>query len=476
MSHRKRRPPVILPQITAQTMVAEGKAMAFVDGKVLFIEGVVPGDVVDVRITKNKPDYAIGEAVSIITPSKERQNPFCAHFGSCGGCKWQHISYEQQLQYKSQIVADAFKRTGKIHFPEIQPIIPAHPDTYYRNKLDFSFSTRRWLIQSEMDSDATPQQRLALGFHVPKMFDRVVNIEHCYLQGDPSNELRNAVRNFALQNNLSFYDVKTHSGLLRNLIIRTTTLNETMVLLSFAYDDVKARTALLDYLTTTFGQLITSLVYAINPKHNETLYDLPIHTYYGRDHIFEALGDLRFKISPLSFFQTNSRQALQLYEVTKQMANLNQNELVYDLYTGTGSIALFIAKHCQQVVGMEEVPAAIADAKLNAQLNGITNAHFYSGDVKKLLAQGQIMAQHGQPDVLITDPPRAGMHTDVANAIGQTLMPKRVVYVSCNPVTQARDLQLLDAWYSVEKLQPIDMFPHTWHIENVALLVHRTGR
>jgi len=469
---RRRNRQKMLPALTIEKIAAEGKAMTRHNGKVIFVENAMPGDTADVLLTKRKKDYAIGKAVKIITPSPDRIAPFCKHFDDCGGCKWQFMSYDKQAEYKQQIVQEAFERVGKLVFPPIQQIVKAEKSEYYRNKMEFSCNNKRWLNAKEIAETAKEVtiNRNAIGFHVPGMFDRIVDIEHCYLQDEPSNAIRNSIRDYAFEHGLSFYDVYKHEGFLRNIIVRTSTLNQLMIIVSFGYDDVPTRTALLDYLLQQFPN-ITALHYVVNTKKNDTLYDLDIVTYHGPGFIVETLAGLEYKISPKSFFQTNSHQALALYTITKQFAQLQAHETVYDLYTGTGSIAIFVANACKQVIGIETVAAAIVDAKYNAQLNGINNTHFYAGDVKDLFTD-ELIATHGKPDVLITDPPRAGMHKAVIEQI-LAVAPNRIVYVSCNPVTQARDLQLLQAKYAIERVQPVDMFPHTYHIENVVLLVKK---
>lgn len=458
----------LLSNIQLTSIAAEGQTVARHDGKVIFVEGGVPGDIVDILVYKKKRDYAMARVVALLQASPDRVVPFCAHFGTCGGCKWQQLAYDKQAFYKQQIAEEAFRRIGKLEHPPFDPILAANPIQYYRNKLEFTFSNRRWLTQAEIDTDATPD-RNALGFHIPGMFDRVVNVSHCYLQPEPSNLIRNAFRQFALEQGYTFYDVKNHSGLLRNLIIRTTTIGETMLTLCLSGEATgEVVKSCMAFLADEFGAQITSLHYVINPKRNDTIYDLEVITQQGRGYIIEVLDDLRYKISPKSFFQTNPYQTVQMYRTVREMAQLTGNETVYDLYTGTGTIALFVARQCRKVVGIEEVSDAIADATFNAQLNGIDNATFYASDVRQLL-NAQLRTRHGVPDVLITDPPRAGMHPDVVQQIIQ-FAPQRIVYVSCNPATQARDLQLLSPYYSIERVQPIDMFPHTFHVENVAAL------
>ena len=454
-------------------MVTEGKGLARHEGMAVFVEGGVPGDLADLQIVRKKRDYAIAKIQTLLRASELRVQPFCRHFELCGGCKWQYLPYEQQAIYKSQIVIDTIKRVGKLEARETLPIVKAEPNVYYRNKMEYTFSNKRWLSEAEIQSGEQIDDRNALGLHIPGMFDKIVDIEHCHLQAEPANEIRNEVRRYALEHSLSFYDLRENRGLLRNLIIRTSTLGELMVIVSFGEDAPSVRLALMEHLSAQFPQ-ITSLHYVVNPKRNDTLFDLEIVTHRGRGHIFEQLGDLKFKISPKSFFQTNPHQAVNLYEVAKSFAHLKGSETVYDLYTGTGSIALFLANDCKKVVGIEEVEAAIIDAKFNAELNGVSNAHFYAGDVKEMFTP-QFAEQNGAPDVLITDPPRAGMHPDVVRQILH-LAPPRLVYVSCNPATQARDLHLLSERYELEKMQPVDMFPHTYHIENVAALNLKTVR
>lgn len=464
---KKHKQNIVLEDLVISGLAAEGQALArHHDGMVIFIEGGVPGDVADVQLLKKKRDYAMGKIKTLKKPSEWRTQPFCQHFGTCGGCRWQFLPYEKQLEYKQQIAEEAFKRIGKLHYPPFLPIIKADPNRYYRNKLEFTFSNRRWLTDNEVASESVISTRNALGFHVSGMFDRIVDIEHCYLQETTSNAIRNEVRQFVLEQGWTFYDIKTHSGFLRNLIIRNSSLNEWMVNICFGEEDPQKRRQLLDKLLQVFPQ-ITSLHYTINTKFNDSIHDLDIVTYHGRGYIMEQLDDVRYKISPKSFFQTNSSQAVKLYRIARDLANLRPHETLFDLYTGTGTIALFVAKQCKQVVGIEEIPQAIEDAHFNANLNNLQNAHFYAGDVKKLLSEA--VEQHGRPDVLITDPPRAGMHPDVITQI-LAIQPKRLVYVSCNPATQARDLQLLSDLYTIEHVQPIDMFPHTFHVENVAAL------
>ncbi len=464
--NRSRRKLVENLQVT--NMAAEGKAFGRrADGKLIFVENAVPGDVVNVLLTKNKKDYGIGKIADLLEASELRQPAFCEHFGVCGGCKWQYLAYEQQLEYKRLTVEESFRRIGKLDFPEIPPVLGSELTTYYRNKLDFTFSNKRWLTREEVDS-GVEMKRDALGFHKPGMFDKVVDVNHCHLQAEPSNEIRNHVRDFALKHELEFYDIREHTGMLRNLIIRSSTQGELMVILSVAQMNPMLFT-LLDDLLEHYPD-ITSLHYVVNKKKNDTLYDQDIITYHGRGYILETLGHRQYKISPKSFFQTNPTQAKSLYDITRDFAELKGEEIVYDLYTGTGSIAIYVADQCAKVVGIEEVEAAIVDAKFNASLNEVSNGDFYAGDVKEMLTDA-FAEQHGRPDVLITDPPRAGMHPDVLVQLCK-LAPQRIVYVSCNPVTQARDLSALceQGGYKITKVQPVDMFPHTYHIENVVAL------
>lgn len=462
MARKRNRHPVI-ENVKLSQMAAEGKAWTRLEnGKVLFVEDAVPDDVADIWVEKNKNDYAQGRIQRLISPSPLRTTPFCEHFGVCGGCKWQYLPYPQQAIFKQHIISETFRRIAKNTQFEVLPFVAAEQNTYYRNKLEFTFSDRRWLYPHEMDSE-THLQHNGVGFHVPRSFSKVLDIQHCYLQPSPSNELRNAVRDFALKNNLSFYDLRNHGGFLRNLIVRTASTGEWMATFSFG-EDHALRSALLDFVVGTFPD-ITSLQYAINSKRNDTLFDQDIITHYGKGFITEQLGSLKFKISPKSFFQTNTAQGLRLYEITKEMAQLTGEETVYDLYTGTGSIALFLADRAKQVIGVEEIGDAIEDARYNAALNGIEHCEFYTADVKKWL-QGQ---QAPRPDVVVLDPPRAGLHADVIPAI-VALAPRRIVYVSCNPATQARDIALFAPHYQLVSMRGVDMFPHTYHIENVACL------
>ena len=438
-----------MEKVTITDVAAEGKAIAKVDDLVIFVPYVVPGDVVDLQIKRKKHHYAEAEAVKFHTYSPVRAIPFCQHYGVCGGCKWQILPYAEQIKYKQKQVTDNLTRIGKIELPEISPILGSQKTEFYRNKLEFTFSNKRWLTQEEVKQDVTYDQMNAVGFHIPNAFDKVLAIEKCWLQDDISNRIRNAIRDYAYQHNYTFINLRTHEGMLRNLIIRTSTTHELMVILVCKIEE-EAEMALfkqlLQYVAETFPE-ITSLLYIVNNKCNDTITDLEVHTFKGKNHIFEEMEGLRFKIGPKSFYQTNSEQAYVLYKVARDFARLTGNELVYDLYTGTGTIANFVSRKARQVIGIEYVPEAIEDAKVNSQINGIENTLFFAGDMKDILTQ-EFINQYGKPDVIITDPPRAGMHPDVVNVI-LAAEPERIVYVSCNPATQARDLQLLDVKYKV---------------------------
>ncbi|MDN3688162.1 23S rRNA (uracil(1939)-C(5))-methyltransferase RlmD [Cyclobacterium jeungdonense] len=456
----------VLEQLKIERIAVEGKCVGHHEGKVVFVSNVAPGDVVDARVTRGRSSFMEAEAIAIHEHSSDRVTPFCSHFGTCGGCKWQHISYELQMAYKRQQVVDQFQRIAKVPLPAVMPIIGAQNTRYYRNKLDFTFSNNRWLTREEIDS-GEDFERNALGFHIPKRFDKIVDIQHCYLQGSLSNDIRNGLREFALSENLSFYDIIRQTGLLRNLIIRTAQEDQVMVIVQFGEDDPDGIEKTMHFLKEGFPG-ITSLLYIVNLKKNETFQDLDVQVYAGKDHIEETMEGLRFKIGPKSFYQTNSQQAYRLYQVAREFAGLTGEETVYDLYTGTGTIANFVAGNAQQVIGIEYVEPAIADAKENALLNGIDNTLFYAGDMKEVLNES-FVSQHQKPDVIITDPPRAGMHEEVVEMLLRLEAPK-IVYVSCNPGTQARDVALLSAKYHVSRIQPVDMFPQTYHVENVVLL------
>ena len=446
---------------------AEGKALAKQDGKVIFISGAVPGDTADVMLVKNKKDWAEGRVIQIKEYSKERVTPFCKHFGVCGGCKWQMLPYTKQLEYKQQEVEQNLKRIGKVDLPEILPIIGGEDTVHYRNKLEFTFSNKRYLTNDEIGKTEILPQQNALGFHVPRIFDKVIDIEECYLMDDVNNQIRNTIRSFALENNFSFYDIREHTGWLRNIIIRLCTTGGLMVNICLNYDEETDQKKLFDHLLKQVPA-ITTLLYTINPKWNDTIYDLIPQVYFGKGFATEMLEEFEFKISPKSFFQTNTKQAEKLYSVTRDFAGLTGKEIVYDLYCGTGSIGIFVSKLAKKIIGVDVIEDAIADAKENAALNNISHAEFFCGDVIKI-CNDEFFAVHGRPDVIITDPPRIGMHEKLVNKLLEIAVQK-IVYVSCNTATQARDINLLGEKYSVEKIQPVDMFPHTHHIECVVLL------
>ena len=448
---------------------AEGNAMARLDNYVIFAEGAVPGDLVDVMIYRKKKNYAEGRVVKIHEPSPDRVTPFCTHFGTCGGCKWQHMSYEKQIHYKQKQVEDVLERIGKINLPKATPILGSALTKYYRNKLEFTFSNKAWLTPAEIESEI-PIMKPALGFHVPGRFDKILDIKECFLQADLSNKIRLSVREFCLDNNFEFFDPRSQEGYMRNLIIRSTSIGEWMVVVVFKTDHVESREQLMSHLKNNFPEL-TSLQYIINGKRNDTIYDQDVILYSGRAWIEEKMEELIFRISAKSFYQTNSHQAYELYKIVRDYAGLTGNENVYDLYTGTGTIASFIASKAKKVIGIDFIEDAIKDATENAKQNKIANVEFIAGDIKDTLTTA-FTERHGKPDVIITDPPRSGMHEDVVKAI---LLngPEKIVYVSCNPASQARDIQLLDQLYEVEKFQPVDMFPHTTHVENVMLLRKR---
>lgn len=460
----------VVTEVEITGAAAEGKALGKVNDMVVFVEQAVPGDLVDVRIHKKRKKYAQGRAVHIHRYSEKRQEPFCDHFGTCGGCKWQNLQYQHQLTYKQQQVTDNLSRLANIELPEVFPILPSAQTEFYRNKLEFTFSNNRWITEEEAQAGGEIEQWNALGFHIPGRFDKIVDVEKCHLQGSHSNDIRNTTRAYALEHGLTFFDLKKQEGFLRNLIIRTASTGELMAIFAFFHEDEAKRIALLDHIAEQFPD-ITALMYVINPKKNDTISDLDIQVYKGRDHIFEEMEGLRFKIGPKSFYQTNSAQAYELYKIARTYADIKDDDLVYDLYTGTGTIANFVAGSAKKVIGIEYVPEAIEDAKENSRHNNIDNTDFYAGDMKDVLNDAFI-DRHGKPDVVITDPPRAGMHEDVVNKI-LDMEAERVVYVSCNPATQARDLDILNAKYEVIKVQPVDMFPHTHHVENVVLLHKR---
>ena len=440
------------------------------DGKVIFISNVVPGDVVDVQTFKKRKAYYEGKAIHFHEYSEHRTEPVCEHFGVCGGCPWQNMKYSQQLYYKKNEVYNNLKRIGKVEMPDFEPILGSEKQFFYRNKMEFGFSNARWMTEAEIKSGEDFDDRNALGFHIPKMWDKILDITKCHLQADPSNAIRNEIRRFAIENNLEFFNPRNHEGLLRTLMIRTASTGEIMVLIQFFEENKVQRELIMNHLAETFPE-ITSLQYVINGKPNDTIYDQDIKLFKGRDYILEEMEGLHFSINAKSFYQTNSEQAHELYKITRDFAGLTGNELVYDLYTGTGTIAQFVSKQAKKVIGVEAVPEAIADAKENAKRNNTTNCEFFVGDMKNVVNDAFI-AQHGHPDVIITDPPRDGMHADVVKQI-LTIAPKKVVYVSCNSATQARDLALMDEMYQVTRIRPVDMFPQTHHVENVVLLERR---
>lgn len=468
---KKRKQLPLLEKVPVTGVAAEGKAIARVDGMTVFVPYAVPGDVADIQITKKKSNYAEGKVTRFESFSENRADPFCEHFGTCGGCKWQILPYGEQLKYKQKQVEDNLTRIGKVELPEISPILGAPETTFYRNKLEFTFSDKRWLTEKEISSGSEPRQMDALGFHIPGMFDKVLDINKCWLQDDLSNQIRNAARDFCLKNKFSFFDLRNQSGLMRTLILRNTSVGEWMVIVVFYEDDAEKREMLLNFLAGKFPQ-ITSLLYIINRKANDTITDQEVICWKGREYIVEEMEGLQFKIGPKSFYQTNSRQAYSLYKVAREFAGLSGSERVYDLYTGTGTIANFVARNAGKVIGIEFVEEAIEDARKNSRNNNIENTSFFAGDMRKILTV-DFIREHGRPEVIITDPPRAGMHDDVIGAI-LFAEPQRIVYVSCNPATQARDLNLLDSKYRVARVQPVDMFPQTHHVENVVLLERRT--
>ena len=477
---RKHKPLPLLEHITIESVAAEGKCIFHYDDKVVFVPFCVPGDVVDVQITKKKHSFMEGRVERIISYSKVRETPMCEHFGICGGCKWQNLPYEEQLKAKQQQVLDQLTRIGKVELPPFQPILGSVKTKEYRNKLEFGCANKRWYTKEEIAALPPKEEgqegnlsESAIGFHITGAFDKIYPIKKCWLMDDLHNEIRNEISRYAKENSISFYDIRAQHGLLRDLMMRNSNTGEFMLLVQFHYDeegDEQKAMQLLQHIADTFPQ-ITSLIYVDNQKGNDTFGDLELTTFKGTDFIYETMEDLKFKVGPKSFYQTNTDQAYHLYCVARSFAQLTGGELVYDLYTGTGTIANFVAHQAKQVIGIEYVPEAIEDAKENSHVNGINNTLFYAGDMKDILTDDFIQ-EHGQPDVIITDPPRAGMHADVVKVI-LNAAPKRIVYVSCNPATQARDLQLMDADYKVVAVQPVDMFPHTPHVENVVLLERR---
>ncbi len=469
MARKKANYPLI-KGLEITTLAAEGKAMGRWNDVVVFVPMTVPGDVVDVQIRVKRRRFMEGYVVDYVHKSPLRSEPFCAHFGVCGGCKWQNLPYEEQLRFKTEQVRDQLTRIGKVELPEIAPCLGSAETQFYRNKLEFTFADRRWLTQEEVATGADIEPEPALGFHIPNMFDKVLDIRQCWLQPSPSNEIRLETKRFCLEHGYTFHNARAHTGLMRNMIVRTASTGEVMVVVVFGADEHERIVALLDHLAATFPQ-ITSLFYVVNTKLNDSVGDLDPVLYKGKDHILEEMEGLQFKVGPKSFYQTNSKQAYELYKVARDFADLRPTDVLYDLYTGTGTIANFCAARCAKVVGIEYVPEAIADAKINSALNGIENTSFFAGDMKAVL-DDRFVAENGHPDVIILDPPRAGVDEPVIEVILRAA-PDRIVYVSCNPATQARDLALLDADYRVIAVQPVDMFPHTHHVENVVKLVRR---
>ncbi len=463
----------LIENVEITGIAAEGKALTRINDLVVFVPYCVPGDIVDLQITKRKHSFMEARVERIVRPSAKRCEAVCKHYGTCGGCKWQILPYEEQLRYKQQQIVDNLTRIGKVELPEISPILGSRHIYQYRNKLEFTFADRKWLSWDEIHAAGgieNVDNSYGVGFHIPNCFDKVLDITECHLMPEINNRIRNGIRDYARAHGISFYNEHSHSGQLRTLILRSNHRGEIMLIVSFGEKINEACHALLEWLHTEFPEIV-SLLYVENEKMNDTIGDQTVHVFYGQDHIMEQMEDLQFKVGPKSFYQTNTEQAYELYKVARSFAGLTGNELVFDLYTGTGTIANFVAKQAKQVIGIEYVPEAIEDAKVNARLNGLDNTLFFAGDMKDILNQ-DFIARYGRPDVIITDPPRAGMHEDVVNTI-LFAEPERIVYVSCNPATQARDLSLLDAKYRVARVQPVDMFPHTQHVENVVLLTHR---
>jgi 23S rRNA (uracil1939-C5)-methyltransferase len=468
VGRRKELP--LLEKVTITDIGAEGNALARVDNLVVFVPMLIPGDVVDIKVIKKRKKYLEGRVVKFHEYSPDRIVPKCIHFGVCGGCKWQHLPYSLQLQYKAKQVRDNLTRIGKVELPDIDPIIGSDDIFLYRNKLEYTFSDKRWLTKEEVVSNAVFERENALGFHIPGLFDKVLDIKECHLQPEPSNSIKNSVREYANKNNLEFFDLREQKGFLRNIVIRNSLEGKVMVIVVFFHDDVDKRNGLLDFLASEFPQ-ITSLMYVINSKRNDSLNDQDPILYKGENHLVEDMEGMKFRVGPKSFYQTNTNQALKLYKVVKEFAALTGKEVVYDLYSGTGTIANYVASEADKVIGIEYVDEAVADAKINSDINGIGNTHFFAGDMINVLSDSFFIA-NGRPDVIITDPPRAGMHEDVIKIIARAAADK-IVYVSCNPSTQSRDIQLLSDVYYVARIQPVDMFPHTHHVENVVLLKRR---
>lgn len=464
---RKRKELPVLRDIEITGVAAEGKALAKVDGRVIFVPYAAPGDIVDIKLDKRKSSYAEGHIERMVTPSAIRVDPMCEHFGTCGGCKWQHLPYQYQLQCKQQQVVDALERIAKVELPAISPIMGSELTSAYRNKMEYTFSNKKWLTWDQIRSGIEETDRNGAGFHIPGAFDKVLDINKCHLQDDTGNQIRDFIKHFGKENGLTFYDLRNQSGLLRTLMIRIASTGEIMVVISFGEDDKTSIEMVMRAVSERFPQ-ITSLQYVINTKVNDTIGDLEIITYRGTPYIVEQMEGLKSRVGPKSFYQTNSKQAYNLYKAAREAAELTDTDLVYDLYTGTGTIACFVARCCRHVIGIEYVPEAIEDAKVNASINNLENTEFYAGDMKDVLTH-DFISTHGRPDVIIVDPPRAGMHEDVVKVI-MDASPRRIVYVSCNPATQARDLAMLDNMYKIDAVQPVDMFPHTHHVENIVKL------
>lgn len=468
----KANKPKFFENVQIIDIAEEGKGVGKADDFVLFVDKAVPGDIADVQVYRSKKNFGEGKITELKKSSEYRTTAFCEHFGTCGGCKWQHMTYEAQLKFKQKSVVDALSRLAKIDVDGIMPIVPSPADRYYRNKLEYTFSNKRWLYDGENKEDGTLNMN-ALGFHIPGRFDKILDVNHCYLQAEPSNSLRNEIRDFTIHQGYTYYDLRNHSGMLRNLIVRTSSTGEIMVIVVFAYVEQDEINKLMSHIDARFPE-ITSLLYIENQKKNDTIFDQDVVAFKGPEYIHEEMNGIKFRIGPKSFYQTNSIQALRLYEIARDFAGFKGDELVYDLYTGAGTIANFVAGHVREVVGVEYVPTAIEDAKVNSAINNITNTKFYAGDMKDVLV-ADFVAEHGKPDVIITDPPRAGMHPDVVARLMEIEAPK-IVYVSCNAATQARDLLVLKEKYDTVKIQPVDMFPHTQHVENVVLLTLRDWR
>lgn len=466
-----RRDKELLENVKIEAIAAEGKSLAHIDGKVLFVPFAVPGDIVDVQVKNKRRGFMEGTITRMVEPSPMRIEPFCSHYGLCGGCKWQSLPYSVQLENKQQQVTDQLTRIGHLTLPEISPILGSEQTQYYRNKLEFTFSNKRWIESINEAEGLSDQDKMGLGFHIAGMFDKVLDVDHCYLQSDPSNEIRLFVKEYTVKNGYSYFDLRSQTGLMRNMVIRTSTTGEVMVIVVFAYEDEELCTNLLNAIEDKFPN-ITSLNYMINGKKNDSLTDVECYNYGGEEYIYEQMEDLKFRIGPKSFYQTNSNQAYKLYSIVRDFAGLTGKEIVYDLYTGTGTIALFLARNASKVVGIEYVPESIVDAQVNATNNNIDNCTFFAGDMKDILS-AQFIEQEGAPNVIVLDPPRAGIHPSVAKVIAQAA-PEKIVYVSCNPATQARDIELIGDQYQITKVQPVDMFPHTHHLENVVLMVKKS--